>query len=538
MLGRWQGEPNNLIQAPDAQQKALEELQHSYVVVEAQGKAHLTRGGQITWGPSAQQGHPVLGWLPAQSIQSLGDMGFCKEYGVRYPYVAGAMANGIASVEMVQALSRAGLMAYFGAAGLEIPKIAQALQTLQETLKTPFGMNLIHSPNEPRMEAETVELYLQKGVRFIEASAYMDLTLPLIRYRVAGIYRDEEGRIRTPQRVMAKVSRTEVARRFFSPPPQAMLEALVQEGFLRPEQAEMASQIPVAEELTAEADSGGHTDNRPALSLFPTLCALRDEMQPRYGETYPLRVGAAGGIGTPEAAAAMFAMGAAYIVTGSINQACVESGSSDTVRALLAQAEQADVTMAPAADMFEMGVKVQVLKRGTMFAMRAGKLFSLYRDYPSLEAIPDKERNVLERQIFQASLADIWAQTQSYFAARDASQLTRASEDPKHKMALVFRWYLGLSSRWANQGDPKRKLDYQIWSGPAMGAFNAWTAGTPLAQPENRRVVDVALNILYGAAYQTRLQWLRQQGLASDLPLPTFQPLSREELLQRLQDSL
>ncbi len=26
--------------------------------------------------------------------------------------------------------------------------------------------------------------------------------------------------------------------------------------------------------------------------------------------------------------------------------------------------------MAPAADMFEMGVKVQVLKRGTLFAMR------------------------------------------------------------------------------------------------------------------------------------------------------------------------
>ncbi len=27
------------------------------------------------------------------------------------------------------------------------------------------------------------------------------------------------------------------------------------------------------------------------------------------------------------------------------------------------------------------------------------------------------------------------------------------TRDPKHKMALVFRWYLGLSSRWANAGD-------------------------------------------------------------------------------------
>ena len=29
--------------------------------------------------------------------------------------------------------------------------------------------------------------------------------------------------------------------------------------------------------------------------------------------------------------------------------------------------------MAPAADMFEMGVKLQVLKRGTMFPMRAAQ---------------------------------------------------------------------------------------------------------------------------------------------------------------------
>jgi NAD(P)H-dependent flavin oxidoreductase YrpB (nitropropane dioxygenase family) len=41
----------------------------------------------------------------------------------------------------------------------------------------------------------------------------------------------------------------------------------------------------------------------------------------------------------------------------------VEAGTSDTVRQMLAEAEQADVAMAPSADMFELGVKVQVLKR-------------------------------------------------------------------------------------------------------------------------------------------------------------------------------
>ena len=59
-------------------------------------------------------------------------------------------------------------------------------------------------------------------------------------------------------------------------------------------------------------------------------------------------------------------MGAAYILTGSVNQSSVEAGTSETVRHMLADAGQADVTMAPAADMFDIGVKIQVLKRGTM----------------------------------------------------------------------------------------------------------------------------------------------------------------------------
>ena len=112
-----------------------------------------------------------------------------------------------------------------------------------------------------------------------------------------------------------------------------------------------------------------------------------------------LRVGAAGGISTPAAAAAAFSMGAAYLVTGSVNQACVEAGTSDIVRQMLAETQQADVVMAPAADMFEMGVKVQVLKRGTMFAMRGTKLYELYRKYDCIENIPQTEQQILEQKL-------------------------------------------------------------------------------------------------------------------------------------------
>jgi PfaD family protein len=205
-------------------------------------------------------------------------------------------------------------------------------------------------------------------------------------------------------------------------------------------------------------------------------------------------------------------MGAAYVLTGSINQACVESGSSDAVREMLAQAEQADVIMAPAADMFEMGVKVQVLKRGTMFAMRAAKLYELYRSHAGLEAIPAAERAQLEKNLFRVPLEEIWSQTRAFWQGRDPAQVERAEKDPRHRMALVFRWYLGLSSRWANAGEPTRKVDYQVWCGPAMGAFNEWAKGSFLEQPRNRRVVTVARNLLYGACVLTRLHILRCQG--------------------------
>jgi hypothetical protein len=80
-------------------------------------------------------------------------------------------------------------------------------------------------------------------------------------------------------------------------------------------------------------------------------------------------------------------------------------------------------------------------------------------------------------------------------------------------MALVFRWYLGNGSRWARQGTADRQTDYQIWCGPAMGAFNAWARGSFLERPEARTVVQIARNLLEGAAQINRLQQLRSHGV-------------------------
>ena len=388
--------------------------------------------------------------------------------------MSGAMANGIGSVEIVEAMARAGFLGVFGSAGLSLPAIEHALDRLGRSLgdSLPFGMNLIHSPGEPDLERAVVDLYLKRNVRLVEASAFLNLTLLCCAlYRVAGITRDSSGRVVAPNRIIAKVSRVEVASKFLAPPPEPFLRELVAAGDIDAEQAELAASIPMAEDVTAEADSGGHTDNQPAIVLLPTMLSLLEQMQARYAYKIPPRIGAAGGISTPWSAAAALAMGAAYLVTGSVNQACVEAGTSPAVRRMLALAQQADIAMAPRRrSMFEMGVKVQVLKRGTLFAMRASKLFELYRTHESLDRLGDADRANLEKTIFRAPLAEIWQQTKEFFAKRDPSRIDRAERDPKQKMALVFRWYLGMSSQWANQGDPARTVDYQIWCGPAMAA--------------------------------------------------------------------
>ncbi|MCB9871034.1 MAG: PfaD family polyunsaturated fatty acid/polyketide biosynthesis protein [Planctomycetes bacterium] len=474
-----------------------------------------------------RDGWPVLAIVPPCRPDQLGDAQFRRDLGLRHAYVAGAMANGIASAELVESMGRAGMLGVFGAAGLAPAEVARNLDRIAARLgQRSWGSNLIHSPYEPALEDAIVDLYLQRGVRLVSASAYLDMTLPVVRYRLHGIHADAEGRVVTPNHVIAKVSRVEVAAKFFAPPPPAMIGELVRQGALTEAQANLAAAVPVAQDLTAEADSGGHTDNRPALALLPAMLALRDRQQARHGFARALRVGAAGGIGTPHAAAAAFAMGAAYVLTGSINQACREAGTSDPVRRLLAEVEQADVKMAPAADMFEMGVKLQVTSRKTMFPMRAHKLHELYVAYPSLEAIPAVERQRLESTVFRQPLDEVWRETEVFWRDRDPAQLERAARDPHHRMALAFRWYLGQSSRWANAGVADRGLDYQVWCGPAMGSFNEWVRGSYLERWENRRAVPVAHSILRGAALLTRWSSARSQGL--DLPADCLDLAPRE----------
>ncbi len=464
--------------------------------------------------------------VPPLVLSQLGDPSFLSTYGVRFAYVAGAMAGGIASEEMVIASGKQQILSSFGTGGLDLTRIEAAINQIQQALpQQPYAFNLLHSPNEPARERSTVDLYLKYGVRVIEASAFMDITPNLVYYRVAGLKLNHDNQIEIHNKIIAKLSRSELATKFLQPAPVKILKELIEGGLITEAQAKLAAKVPMADDITVEADSGGHTDNRPQVCLLPSILELRDKLQEKYNYPQPVRIGVAGGIGTPHSALAAFMMGAAYIVTGSINQSCVEAGTSLHTKHLLAQAQMTDVMMAPAADMFEMGVKLQVLKQGTLFPLRAQKLFELYKTYNAIEDIPSSEKQKLEKQIFRQSFESIWQQTAAYLSQKNPQKLARANTDSKLKMALIFRWYLGLSSRWSSTGEPGREMDYQIWCGPAMGAFNDWVKDSYLAKPEQRRVGELAFHIMNGAAFLYRIQTLKMQGLQMSSFYSQYRPV-------------
>jgi PfaD family protein len=467
----------------------------------------------------AGQGLQSVGVLPPLYPEWLGDRGFLDTHRVRFPYVGGEMALGIATPQMVVALGKAGMLGFLGTAGLAPEAVADGCRRIAGELGPlgiSWGANLIHSPDKPGLEERLVDLFLAQGVTRLSASAYMTLRPPVVRYACTGLSRLADGSIGRRHHLFAKVSRAEVARQFMLPPPASMLAQLVSAGALTTVEAELGAQLPLCSDVTVESDSGGHTDFRPMAPLFSVVANLRNRLAREHRFAQPVRLGLAGGLGTPQALAAAFSMGAAYVLVGSVNQSALESGLSTPAKALLGEIGLTDVTAVPAGDMLEVGAKVQVVKKGTLFPAWARLLGELYQRCESIQDIPPKERETLEQKVFRASLDDIWTQTEAYLKRQGETHYQQVMAAPRAQLAALFRWYLGKSSNWARDGLMERRMDFQIWSGPAMGAFNDWVTGSFLEPLENRSVEQIGRNLLEGAAVMLRAQQIRATGF----PLP------------------
>ncbi|SDD61732.1 ACP S-malonyltransferase [Actinokineospora iranica] len=451
----------------------------------------------------AVEPEPVAPRASGLRAEDLGSAEFRRDYGIRYAYLAGAMFRGIASTDLVIRMGRAGLMGFFGAGGLSLAAVEDAITTIKAALGPDgrYGMNLLHSLDDPGFEESVVELYLRHGVRFTEAAGFTQITPAIVRFRYHGSRIDAAGACHAPHRVLAKVSRPEVAAAFMAPAPAAIVERLRQQGKLTDEEATVARTLPVSEDVCVEADSGGHTDGGAALTLLPSMLRLRDRVMAEHRYPRRIRVGAAGGIGSPESVAAVLVLGADFVMTGSINQCSPESGTSAAVKDVLSTLDVQDTAYAPAGDMFEIGAQVQVVRKGTLFAARGNKLYQLYRRYDSWEEIDERTRASIEETYFKRPFAEVWAETRAYHLGRGRQkEVAKAERNGKQRLALAFQWYFARSVRWAMEGVPEQRVNYQIQCGPAIGAFNRFAEGTDLEDWRARHVDRIAERLMQGAA--------------------------------------
>lgn len=432
---------------------------------------------------------------------NFGKMSFAERYHLAEPYGAGGMYKAVASTELVAAMTNAGYLAFFGTGGLSLEEIQTGIQSVKSAVghNKIFGVNFLHNPVKPELEMAVARQCLENRVRVIEASAFMNITPALVWYRVSGLRPSSSGVAEPANHVIAKLSHPLLADVFLQPPPANLVAGLLQQGLISEDEAALSSQIPMASDITMEGDSGGHTDQKVLAIILPAVKSLRDRAHKQFGYLQPIHIGAAGGIGTPWAMAAALCLGAEYIITGSVNQCTLESGASEPMKEMLNEMTVYDTAYAPAGDLFELGSRIQVLSRGTLFPARARKLYELYKQYPSLDALPDQEIRNLETRIFKRPVDVVKQIALGHIKESRPGDLEDVLSNPKLIMSNTFKWYFYQSTKLAMEGNTEFKSDFQIQCGPALGAMNEWLAGTHYSHWQNRKVAEISALLISAA---------------------------------------
>lgn len=422
----------------------------------------------------------------------LGSTEFKNDFNLKYAYVAGPMYRGVSGRDMVVSLAKSGMLGFIGSTYMKLEDLRHEISAVKKSLinNESFGVGFSYRNDEQEIEKEVIELLTEEEIKIVNFSGYIQITEELAKYRIKSLYKSA-GKIYSKVKFIMKVSRPEIARMFMEPIPENIIKKLLDNRDITNEEAELAKNYPVVDSICIEANCAGYTEGKSINCLLPQIIHMRDICVKNNDYDCNIYIGAAGGIGTDMAAMSMFIIGADYIMTGSINQCTVEAKISDEVKNKLQNAEIEDIDYAPGIDWFEFGSKVQVLKRGSFFCVKANKLYELYKRYNSLMDIDSETKERLISKYFLNDFETIYSEMYRTMPQDEVNE--------KKKMAMVFKWYLINSQLFALNGDEDRRVDYQIYCSSAMGAFNEWVKGSSMEQWRNRHVQDIGKYIMDGA---------------------------------------
>ena len=88
--------------------RAIHDINRPQLLVKSFDGVHVSRPSQSNMASLSDQIY-----VPAIRPESLGDSDFKRRHGLKYAYVAGAMANGIASTALVKTMGENGMVGFF-----------------------------------------------------------------------------------------------------------------------------------------------------------------------------------------------------------------------------------------------------------------------------------------------------------------------------------------------------------------------------------------------------------------------------------------
>lgn len=410
-----------------------------------------------------------------QSPKSLGSKAFKKLFSLDYSYIVSGLPSYTHGRGMLQNLSENGMLGFFNLDGLTFEEKEESLNTLNQH-DFNFGVEFSIDDFDEKEDDKLITLLMGQNIKYILVKGCSKITESLRRFKSS-----------KSNLLIAKVS--------------------------HPDQCVSLSSEsdPIFNAFLIDGSFVSNQDTRSILSLMPSIKNILSQKS--------IFLGVTGDLGTPESLAAAYAMGADFVSTCSINLLSNDVSASDSYKDSIKKVRFQDISLVSSFDGFESGAKIRALNFGTRFVAVSSKIGAWFFEKKSVETLSEGERAYLESKVFTDSLDQTVADANAFFEHRNPSLVEAASSNSRICLAMLIRYYLEMGHLWAIEGDDSKKLDFNIKVGLDLASFNQWRQGTIFEDDDKLSVVQIALNLMMGAQYEIRKQFLLAQDVELDSSL-------------------